>query len=31
VNDAHAPTRIPEDVAQVLAGPETRPRDFDRV
>jgi acyl-CoA thioester hydrolase len=27
VNDAHAPTRIPEDVAAVLFGPESNPRD----
>ncbi len=27
VNDAHAPTRIPQDVDAVLRGPEVRPRD----
>jgi acyl-CoA thioester hydrolase len=27
VNEAHAPTRIPEDVAAVLRGPESNPRD----
>lgn len=31
VNDAHAPTRVPSDVAEVLAGPEIRPREVDRV
>jgi acyl-CoA thioester hydrolase len=31
VNDAHQPTRIPDDVAEVLRGPETQPRELDRV
>jgi acyl-CoA thioester hydrolase len=31
VDEAHVPTRIPDDVAAVLAGPEIRPRDVDRV
>ena len=31
VGDDHRPRRIPHDVAEILRGPETHPRDADRV
>lgn len=31
VDDNHKPRRIPEDVEQILLGPETAPREIDRV